>query len=83
MTLLQGFAFAAEPVLPFPVLPHHQDGRGDENGGIGTAENTHQQDDRKVTQGHAAEQRQRQSVNSTVMSWVLMRALQESGRWND
>lgn len=48
------FFVSLEPVFPFAVFPDNQDGSCVENGGVGSAENTHQQNDYEVTSAVAA-----------------------------
>ena len=53
-----GFAlfWLAEPGLPFMVFPYNQNRCSIEDGWVGSAENTHQQDDHKMPNAIAAEQ---------------------------
>ena len=58
--VLLGSGFAFEPVFPFAVFPHDEDGGGVEDGRVGSAENTHEQDDHEVADAVTAEERQRE-----------------------
>ena len=58
MKVRSGCGSSPEPVLPLTVFPQHQNGRGDEDGGISSAQKADQEDGRKLLQGHATEQDQ-------------------------
>src|SRR6266542_1424297 len=45
-----------EPVSPFAIFPYHENGRGIENGRVSPTEDSHQQDEHKVTDAFSAKE---------------------------
>src|SRR6185503_693900 len=48
----------SKPIFPLSIFPNNEQGCGIENGGVGTAENAHEQNDHEMTDAFATKESQ-------------------------